>query len=258
MDIVQLLTDDGSGLEVVDDRVAPAPGMFAPVGVMVHHTAGARMHVAGLQHGYSFPGPLCNVGIDRDGTRHVITDGRAYDSGQGSSTVLADVRDGRPVTADARDRGLADDVNLNPYFYDIEVVNDGVGQDYPPIQLEALAVTVAAICRTHGWSEHHAIHHRQATRRKVDMSWRGDLAGMVARYLHQEDAMALTDDDLNRIAGRMWDYKLLGGSSAGRRLAAIDDRTAKLLSREAAERTAAELGVTADQVLDAMSRRLAE
>lgn len=68
----------------------------------------------------------------------------------------------------------------------------------------------------------------------------------------------VTPEDIERIAGAVWDRRLLDGSSAGRRLAAIDDRTAKLLSRAAAERTADELGVTPDQVLDAMARRLAE
>jgi hypothetical protein len=187
VNLVDLLRHDGSGLPVVDNRVQPAPGVWTPAGVMAHHTAGAHLDVRGLQRGYSFPGPLCNVGIDRDGTRHVITDGRANDSGMGSSVVLSDVRNGRPVTEDARTRGLVDDIDGNPYFYDLEVVNDGVGQPYPPVQLESLAATAAAICRAHDWDEHRVIHHRQWTRRKVDMSWRGDLTGMVARWLNGED-----------------------------------------------------------------------
>jgi hypothetical protein len=262
VDLVQLLRAAGSPHAVVDDRVDPAPGLFDPVGVMVHHTAGASLDVRGLQSGYGFPGPLCNVAIDRDGTRHVVTDGRANDSGMGSAVVLDDVRADRPVTADARDRGLADDVSGNPWFYDVEVVNDGRGQPYPPVQLDALAATCAALCAAHGWPAGRCIHHRQWTRRKPDMSWRGDLVGLVARHLDrlaQEDDMAqLSTEDLDRIAGAVWDRKLLGGSTAGRRLAKIDDRTAKLLSREAAERTASELGVTADEVLDALHRRLAE
>ena len=256
MDLVQLLETDGAGLPVVDDRVPPAPGTFAPVGVMVHHTAGPSLHVAGLQEGYGFPGPLCNIAIDRDGTRHVITDGRANDSGTGSSVVLGEVLDDVPVTTDARGRGLHDDVSGNPYFYDVEVVNDGAGQAYPPIQLDSLAVTCAALCRAHGWPPTRAIHHRQWTRRKPDMSWRGDLTGLIARHL--EDDVPLTDDDLARIAGAVWDRKLLDGSSAGRRLAAVDQRTASLLSRAAIERTAAEVGCDPDVLLDALHRRLAE
>lgn len=70
----------------------------------------------------------------------------------------------------------------------------------------------------------------------------------------EDDDMPLSDADI----GRIWDHALLGGSSAGRRLVAIDDRTAKLLSRESAEKTAAEVGCDPEDLLNAMSRRLAE
>ena len=74
----------------------------------------------------------------------------------------------------------------------------------------------------------------------------------------QEDDVPLTDDDIARIAGAVWDRKLLDGSTAGRRLAAVDQRTASLLSRAAIERTAAEVGCDPDVLLDALHRRLAE
>lgn len=260
MDLVQLLRTDGSGLDVVDDRVAPASGLWSPVGVMIHHTASRNLDVRGLQRGYSFPGPLCNVGHARDGTRHVITDGRANDSGMGSSVVLNDVRNDRTVTKDARERGLSDTVSGNPYFYDLEVVNDGVGQDYPPVQIESLAVTAAAICRAHGWGPNRVIHHRQWTRRKVDMSWRGDIVALVARLLNdQEDDVTPKQiaELADRVAGEVWNRKLQDGGTAGNRLAAIDTRTAKLLSRESVERVAQETGCDADALSDALAREFA-
>lgn len=181
-DLVRLLRQHPAsrGLTVVDDRVDPAPGSFTPVGTMSHHTAGSSLHVQGLQEGYSFPGPLCNVAIDVDGSVHVITDGRANDSGNGSGKVLEEVRRDVAPSGDARARGLSDTTSGNPWFYDVEVVNDGAGQTYPDVQLGAHIRVLAAIHDHHGWPAARAIHHREWTRRKVDMSWRGDLRGRLA------------------------------------------------------------------------------
>lgn len=205
MDLVQLLRQDGSGFDVVDDRVQEVAGLFTPVGVMVHHTAGPRLHVEGLQRGYRFPGPLCNIGIDLDAARHVITDGRANDSGRGSSVVLARVRRDLPPQGDARELGLVDDIDGNRWYYDIEVVNDGVGQPYPDVQIASLVATCAALCRAHGWTANRVIHHREHTRRKVDMSYRGDVRGRVRRQLQEDAVTKLDDEDVQRIADALAD-----------------------------------------------------
>lgn len=72
----------------------------------------------------------------------------------------------------------------------------------------------------------------------------------------QEDDM-VTDADIAKIAGKVWDHPLLKGSTAGRRLAEIDTRTAKLLSRESVERVAQETGCDPDKLAVALREELA-
>lgn len=171
-------------------RVAPGP--FSPVAVLNHHTAakGYDRDAPSLeickrgrgrpgQPGY-LPGPLCNVLIGRSAACYLTSGGRANDSGRGVRAVLDRVRQGLPPLGDATTRG---DVDGNAWFWDVEVENDGIGEEYPEAQLEALIAVDAVICRESGWTADHVLHHREWTSRKRDMSWRGDLRGAVASRL---------------------------------------------------------------------------
>lgn len=182
MNIVALLAHFGIFHD--DKRVPGRSGSFSPVGVIVHHTATAGPALAVCQKGRAdLPGPLCHINLTRNGLAHVVSDGRANHAGKGSGEVLARVRSDMAPRGDAAKVGLADDTDGNRWFYGIEVDNDGRGQLYPAVQLEALAEVCAALCRHHGWTANRVIHHREWTRRKVDMSYRGDLRGAVARLL---------------------------------------------------------------------------
>lgn len=168
---------------------------FSPVGIMVHHTAGPKIGdgpslTVCLKGRPDLAGPLCHLFISRSGTTHILASKTANHAGPGAKEVLDLVRRGEPVSNQVRELGLVDSASGNMFFYGIEVENSGTANDpYPQAQIDALVSVCAAICAAHGWSASRVIHHRQWTRRKIDMSYRGDLAGLVAQRL---DAGAVT------------------------------------------------------------------
>lgn len=161
------------------------PGKFAPVGIMVHHTAGARTGDAPtlgmcIRGRPDLAGPLCHIVLARSGTAHVIAAGVANHAGTGSSIVLDKVRMDVPPDGDARLLRGPENGTGNVNFWGIECENQGNGVDpYPEGQLEALLLICAAVCRASEWTASRVIHHREWTRKKIDMSWRGDLRGLV-------------------------------------------------------------------------------
>lgn len=162
-------------LTLVDNRVPSRAGAFSPLGVVLHHTA-ARISfdpapsLRVVQQGRSdLPGPLCNVLVDREAKVRVITNHRANDTGGGDPCVLAAVKaDREPPAPDDRDYHRVDG---NPYFYDIEIENDGVGEPYSSKVLRVSSLVAALICKAHGWQPTRVIRHKDWTRRKIDPSW---------------------------------------------------------------------------------------
>ncbi|MGW1926511.1 peptidoglycan recognition protein family protein, partial [Streptomyces massasporeus] len=67
-------------------------GTWGPVtGVMIHHTvsSGTRSTVEMCFNGYEgLPGPLCHGVIAKDGTVHLVANGRANHAGGGDPSVL--------------------------------------------------------------------------------------------------------------------------------------------------------------------------
>ncbi|MBW3705334.1 N-acetylmuramoyl-L-alanine amidase, partial [Streptomyces griseus] len=151
-------------------------GAWGPVnGVMIHHTvsSGSAASVALCRDGHaSLPGPLCQGVIDKAGTVHLISAGRANHAGGGDPDVLR-----RVVAEDYGDRppaprahnGSAGAVDGNARFYGFECVNLGDGRDpWPAVQLDAIERASAAICRAHGWSARSVIGHAEWSAAKVD------------------------------------------------------------------------------------------
>lgn len=177
-------------------------GEFAPVGIMVHHTAGSNDLNVVRRGRAGLPGPLANFYLDRDAPfiLTVVADGKANDSGMGSSVVLSEVRQGlRPTGKTAAQRGLADDVNGNPYFWDIECENLGTGQEWPGGQVHVLVWFLVAVCLEAGWSANRIIGHKEWTRRKIDpkgldMNWlRAAVQERIdGHFLHMENVRAAT------------------------------------------------------------------
>lgn len=144
-------------------------------GVMIHHT-GLYETEAGmldlLWTGYaSLPGPLCHVGMGKDGIAHMMSAGRANHAGTGDPAVLQHVIHEdygtlpRPRFTDGEKGG----VDGNARFYGFELINRGDGTDpWPDVQVDAAARAAAGICAKHGWSERSVIGHLEWQRGKID------------------------------------------------------------------------------------------
>lgn len=144
-------------------------GPWGPVhGVMIHHTvtSGTANSVELCYSGHSeLPGPLCHGVIDKEGTVHLVGNGRANHAGLGDDDVL------RAVIAEAARLPADNEANTdgNARFYGFECVNLGDGKDpWPAAQLLAIERVSAAICRTHKWSERSVIGHLEWQPGKVD------------------------------------------------------------------------------------------
>lgn len=190
MDIATILRS--GGLRVVETsgwKTRVRPGEFAPVGVMNHHTAsrkgsGNAPSLGTVVNGRpDLHGPLCNVLVARDGACYVVSAGRANHAGLGSSRVLALTRAGKAPQGDARTYAPQNDAVGNGYYVGVEVENDGVGEPYPQKQLDAVVAANAALLKAMKRGANCAIHHREWTSRKIDMSWRGDLRGLVQKKM---------------------------------------------------------------------------
>jgi hypothetical protein len=102
-------------------------------GVIGHHTAGGgTSDWIIVQNGRSdLPGPLAQLVLERDGTFRVIAAGVCWHAGHGSWP-------GWPTD------------NANYHTIGIEAVNNGVGQEWPAVQLDAYKRGSAAILRKIG------------------------------------------------------------------------------------------------------------
>ncbi|MFD9431324.1 peptidoglycan-binding protein [Streptomyces sp. NPDC060002] len=143
-------------------------GSWGPVnGVIVHHTvtSGTSNSVSLCFNGHSaLPGPLCHGVIAKDGTVHLVGNGRANHAGSGDGDVLKAV-----IAEKALPAPNGNDTDGNVHFYGFECVNLGDGKDpWPDVQLEAMVRASTALCRAHGWSAASVIGHKEWTSTKID------------------------------------------------------------------------------------------
>ncbi|MGV9312294.1 peptidoglycan-binding protein [Streptomyces sp. NPDC003691] len=151
-------------------------GAWGPVyGVMVHHTvsSGTEASVDLCFRGHStLPGPLCHAVIAKDGSVHLVGNGRANHAGGGDPDVrkaVADESYGTRPPATNEHQGSAGAVDGNVHFYGFECVNRGDGKDpWPAAQLDAVERASAALCRAHGWTAKSVIGHLEWSDRKID------------------------------------------------------------------------------------------
>lgn len=121
--------------------------MGSVAGVMVHHTVGPRVgNMPSLkvlvQGRADLPGPLCHLGLGRDGTWYVVAAGRANHAGRGQH---GGVKDG------------------NSRFIGIECENTGRHDDlpWPEVQMDALRRGCAALLRHSGRSAAWCVGHKE-------------------------------------------------------------------------------------------------
>lgn len=156
-------------------------GAWGPVtGVIIHHTvsAGTANSVEMCFDGYEgLPGPLCHGVIAKDGSVHLVGNGRANHAGGGDPSVLqaviSETYGDRPPAPRAH-QGSPGAVDGNSRFYGFECVNLGNGTDpWPPAQLDAIERVSAALCRAHGWGARSVIGHKEWS------DWKDDPRGFA-------------------------------------------------------------------------------
>ncbi|MFD9243553.1 peptidoglycan-binding protein [Streptomyces sp. NPDC059556] len=162
-------------------------GAWGPVtGVMIHHTvsSGTASSVEMCFNGYEgLPGPLCHGVIAKDGTVHLVANGRANHAGGGDPSVLqaviTETYGDRPPVPRAH-QGSPGAVDGNSRFYGFECVNLGNGTDpWPAAQLDAIERVSAALCRAHGWGARSVIGHLEWS------DWKSDPKGFGMPTLRQ-------------------------------------------------------------------------
>ena len=154
----------GAGLVVVEldgwrDRARSSGGYDGgPVAVFHHHTASAGDGAADAAYcTFGSPdAPICNLVVGRDGIVYVCAAGATNTNGKGGPHTLPD---GTVIPVDG----------ANSRVIGVEWSNDGVGQTYPAVMVDAgLAVSVA-MCAAYGLPADHVVTHQVwAPDRKID------------------------------------------------------------------------------------------
>ena len=121
-------------------------------GVLCHHTAGGGSNDWNIvQNGRpDLPGPLAQLVLERDGTYRVIAAGVCWHAGAGDWP-------GWPTN------------NANWHVIGIEAVNNGVGQEWPEVQLDAYYRGCAAILRKMELGKGSCVAHKEySSQGKID------------------------------------------------------------------------------------------
>jgi hypothetical protein len=182
----------GLTVEVVPGWETRSAGTFNPKGAVCHWTAGpagsrTRPSLNICVNGRAdLPGPLCNVYGARDGVAVVVAAGRANHAGKGGW------------------KGLVG----NSAVFGTEMEAAGVA-DFTAAQRWAYPRINAAYCDLGGFGADMVCGHSEwAGPRKTDINgytmdaMRSQVAALLAAP--EGDDMPLSDDDLNRLADRVW------------------------------------------------------
>jgi hypothetical protein len=116
----------------------------SPKGVLIHHTAGSATgnmpSLKTLINGrLDLLGPLCNLGLARDGTFYCVAAGLAWHAGAGIWRGVGQYHD----TATG---ALFGTMSGNAHFIGIECENTGTADDhYPSVQMDALRKGCSAL-----------------------------------------------------------------------------------------------------------------
>lgn len=163
-----------SGLPVVEVagwRTRGRDGRFNPRGTLVHHTgtgtaAGSHSVVALLVKGRpDLDGPLCQLGLDRDGTVYVIAAGRGNHAGKAKAFAGVPAGDG------------------NELWLGIEAFNSG-SEGWGLVQLLAYHRLCAALADGYRWPRARTAAHAETSKTgKWDPGYGGRVIDMAAfRY----------------------------------------------------------------------------
>jgi hypothetical protein len=157
--LADVLRDAGLPVrEIAGWRTRGHGAMGTPLGVLAHHTAGPasgaypseRVVVSGRS---SLPGPLANLGLDRNGVWIIVAAGKAYHAGTGSAPWVP--------------AGQG-----NFHLIGVEAESVGTRDDWTPAQRTNYPRGVAALLRHLGLPADRAIGHKEwAPTRKIDPAY---------------------------------------------------------------------------------------
>ncbi|MGJ3559645.1 peptidoglycan recognition protein family protein [Streptomyces sp. INA 01156] len=125
-------------------------------GLMVHHTGSDSKDQRELLYkGFppGLPGPLSQLGLDQDGTLHLVGWGRANHAGLGDGDVLKAV-----IAEKSIPRHNKANTDGNRHFYGVEIWYSG-SHAMTDSQYKTLRLLAAAVCDFHDWNEQSVIGH---------------------------------------------------------------------------------------------------
>lgn len=212
-----------------------------PWGVMWHHTASqtSPANDASYMCNGSSDRPIANLLIARDGGVWVLAAGATNTNGKGNPVGWS--------------RGTVPADSMNTYAVGMEIANSGVGEAYPQVQIDAaFRASVAIVARLGLDPGDVCTHYGYAPTRKIDPAtaagvqgpWRPgsctssgtwELADLIAEHRRRYgatpdtggDDVALTDDDVARIANAVWAMQLFNsGRGAAEYLAGAEQNAA--------------------------------
>lgn len=135
------------------------PYTFEPRAFFDHHTASNRNSGDAPALGIvtngriDLPGPLANFLIGRSGTVYLVAGGYCNHAGLGG-----------PLKGIPENSG-------NRYALGCEIENDGIGEPYPEVQLNAVDIVNAVCLHRMKRGQYFAIGHKEWTPRKIDPSF---------------------------------------------------------------------------------------
>lgn len=155
-----------------------------------HHTAGVGDGVMVYMLNKNGQYPFCNSSVRRDGELWVFSYGSVWGSGDGKWPYTP------KIWADNR---------LHEVAWQTEVESPGVREDFTDAQLETLGRQNAALVDL-GVPAGNEINHRDwAPTRKVDTRYDIKfLRDNTAKYVRGDGEVALSDDDVARVAEAVW------------------------------------------------------
>lgn len=185
-----------------------------PIAVMHHHTAAPVPFPVSRLIGDRLK---ANINTKPDGTVWLLAQGACnYSSGPGSGVVLGEARNGTPPSQNARERGLTDNMNGNPFYWNFENDHEGDGRPIPQVQLDAIVVSTQVVLKHFGLDAGNVISHAEWTRRKTDPFWNNDRRCIEAirAAIHLEDNLLPINASSHKEDIRLFQL-LAGGTPSG-------------------------------------------
>lgn len=219
-------------------------------------------------NGYTgLSGPIDNTMIASDGTIYLIAGEPANHPGKGRRDVLERLLRGLAPLGNAADvygSGSDDYGTATQFYFGAEMQHPGDSSSWPDVQIRAVYAWNAAVLLAVGRPAESAIHHREHSWRKIDMSWSGDLRAGVRltmtgqikplptpAELEEAELMGAREDILTAVNAVRADVKALHN-----RLGAVETRLSNEGRDDAVASEVRRVQLVIDGEVDSLERNL--